>query len=99
MIDDAVNEPPKPPVSTGNLRGSGYVFTKKNQQINKPMKSDKSYKTPTKTVNSNLEMDVGFAVKYARRQHSEWERWPAYYSNKGQSKSCLLYTSPSPRDS
>ena len=62
VIDDSINEEPRVPLLTGNLRGSGFVNVNGKSKLGRGAASIKS--TRTKHV-----LTVGFDAPYAMAQH------------------------------
>lgn len=80
VIDDAVNEDPTPPLDTGYLRGSWFVYVNGKKKSNGGNAGSLPGSVPAdpKTVSTT----VGFSAPYAAAQHQNlepagpWQRGP-----------------------
>ena len=79
VIHDAVHQAPMPPIRTGFLRGSHFIFTESHSEVSNPsIKTNRpSFRKPSNTVNTELVLLVGFYAPYATKMHNEWTQ-PEY---------------------
>lgn len=87
VIDDAVNEDPTPPLDTGYLRGSWFVYVNGKK---KSSGSDAGSLPGTiQTEQGTVSTTIGFSAPYAAAQHQNlepagtWQRGPKSPPNSG----------------
>ncbi len=79
LLSDAINEVPRPPIHTGNLRASGFVAFENEVLIN-----PRNGQTVESLGLGKYTAQVGFSAPYAARQH---ERYSGDYKGGSGAKS------------